>query len=121
MISVTVVLFSVLNIMLLHYIYPAIYQQNPVAKTIEIVKQAPVVIAYQTYNPGYNFYLSADIKKYDSVDSINFQLQQNPGAIVITRKEFSDSLKRLDLKVVAEHRDLFELPTTVILRKNEKP
>jgi 4-amino-4-deoxy-L-arabinose transferase-like glycosyltransferase len=121
MISVIVILFSVLNIMLLHYIYPAIYQQNPVAKTIEMVKQAPVVIAYQTYNPGYNFYLNADIKKYDSVDSLNFLLQQNPGAIVITRKEFSDSLKRLDMKVVAEHRDLFELPTTIILRKNEKP
>ena len=121
MIMAVVILFSVLNIMLLHYVYPTIYKQNPVAKTIDMIKQAPVVIAYKTYNPGYNFYLNSDIKKYESVDSINLLLEKDPGAIVITRKVFTDSLKRLDLEIIAEHRDLFELPTTVILRKNAKP
>ncbi|HUS00380.1 MAG TPA: glycosyltransferase family 39 protein [Chitinophagaceae bacterium] len=116
-----VILFSLLNVVLLHYIYPTIYKQNPVSKTIAIVKQAPLVISYKTYNPGYNFYLNADIKKYDSVDSINFLLEQDLGAIVISRKEYLDSLKRSDLEVVAEHRDLFELPTTIILKKNAKP
>ena len=120
-ISAIVILFSLLNSMLLHYIYPGIYKQNPVAKTIDIVKQAPMVISYQTYNPGYNFYLDSNIKKYESVDSLNFQLQQHPGTIVISRKAFSDSLKRSGIEVFAEHRDLFELPTTIILRKNAKP
>jgi 4-amino-4-deoxy-L-arabinose transferase-like glycosyltransferase len=120
-VSAIVILFSLLNIMLLHYVYPTIYKHNPVAKTIQMVKEAPLVISYKTYNPGYNFYLNTNIKKYESVDSINFQLQQYPGAIVISRKEFLDSLKRSGLEVVAEHRDLFELPTTIILKKNAKP
>lgn len=121
LISVTVILFSLLNILLLHYIYPEIYKQNPVAKTIEMVRQSSSVISYQTYNPGYNFYLNSNIKKYDSVDSINFLLQQDPDAIIISRKEFIDSLKRLDIDVIAEHRDIFELPTTIILKRHAKP
>ncbi len=121
LISVTVILFSLLNIMLLHYIYPEIYKQNPVAKTIEMVRHSSSVISYQTYNPGYNFYLNYNIKKYDSVDSVNFLLQQAPDAIIISRKEFIDSLKRLDMDVIAEHRDIFELPTTIILKRHAKP
>lgn len=120
-IAAVVILFSLLNSMLLHYIYPTIYMQNPVAKTIEVIRQSPAVISYQTYNPGYNFYMNTNIKKYDSVDSVNLFLQQNPGAIIISRKEFLDSLKRSDSKLIAEHRDIFELPTTIILKRNAKP
>ena len=107
--------------MLLHYIYPTLYKQNPVAKTIEMVMQSAVVLSYQAYNPGYNFYLNKNVKKYYSVDSINAQLQQNPGAIIIGRKEFLDSLRSLDLDVIAEHHDLFKLPTTIILKRHAKP
>ena len=114
-----VVAYSLLNTLLLYYIYPAIYKNNPVAKTIGMVKAAPLVLSYQTYNPGYNFYLDAPVKKYDSVDSLNTRLLQNPGALVITRKQFVDSLKSSGLDIVAEYRDLFELPVTVILKKHE--
>lgn len=116
-----VVLFSLLNVILLYYVYPTLYKQNPVAKTIEIVKRSPVVLSYQIYNPGYNFYLNSNIKRYQSLDSINAQLRQNPEAIVISRKEFTDSLRSLNLDIIAEHRDLFELPTTIILKHHAKP
>ena len=119
-ISAIVILYSLLNIILLHYIYPTLYKQNPVSKTIGIVRQSPVVLSYKIYNPGYNFYLDSNINKYNSLDSINIQLQQNPAAIIISRKEFLDSLKTLDLDVIAEHRDIFELPTTIILKKHAK-
>ncbi|MDQ6757619.1 MAG: glycosyltransferase family 39 protein [Bacteroidota bacterium] len=120
-IAAIVILFSLMNIMLLHYIYPAIYDENPVAKTIELVKKSPHIISYKTYNPGYNFYLDSNIKKYESVDSIDLQLQQHPDAIIISRKEFLDSLKKLDIEIVAEHRDIFELPTTIVLKRHAKP
>jgi hypothetical protein len=116
-----VILFSLLNIILLHYIYPTLYQQNPVSKTIAIVKQSPVIISYQTFNPGYNFYLDKNVRKFSSLDSLNIQLNQNPDAIVISRKNFLDSLKSLNLEVIAEHKDIFELPTTIILKRNAKP
>jgi len=116
-----VILFSLLNIILLHYIYPTLYKQNPVSKTIAIVKQSPVIISYQTFNPGYNFYLDKNVRKFSSLDSLNIQLNQNPDAIVISRKNFLDSLKSLNLEVIAEHKDIFELPTTIILKRNAKP
>jgi hypothetical protein len=120
-ISTIVILFFLLNIILLHIIYPALYKQNPVAKTIQMVRGSPVILSYQAYNPGYNFYLNTNIKRYQSLDSINVQLQQNPNAIIISRKEFVDSLRSLGVDVIAEHRDLFELPTTVILKRYAKP
>ena len=116
-----VILYSVLNVLLLHFIYPALYKQNPVAKTIEILKQAPAIIAYKIYNPGYNFYLNGNIKKFNSIDSLELQLQKTPAVLIISRKEFLDSLRSLNLGVIAEHRDLFESPTTIILRLHAKP
>ena len=41
--------------------------------------------------------------------------------MVISRKEFLDSLNKLQLDVIAEHRDIFELPTTIILKGHAKP
>lgn len=120
-IAAIVIIFSLLNCILLFYVYPTLYTQNPVAKTIDMVRQAPTVLGYHTYNPGYNFYLESNIKTYESLDSLQAQLQQYPNAIVISRKEFVDSLKTLNLNVITEHRDLFELPTTVILKQRAKP
>jgi hypothetical protein len=45
-------------------------------------------------------------------------MAEHPDALIISRKEFVDSLKSLNLEVISEHHDIFELPTTVILRKN---
>ncbi len=120
-ISAIVILYFLFNIILLYYIYPALYKQNPVAKTIEMVKQSPVVLCYQVYNPGYNFYLNTNIKRYSTLDSINAQLEKHPEAIIISRKAFLDSLQSLNLDVIAERRDIFELPTTIILKKHAKP
>jgi 4-amino-4-deoxy-L-arabinose transferase-like glycosyltransferase len=116
-----VILYSLFNIISLYYIYPTLYKQNPVTKTIEIVKNAPAILSYKIYNPGYNFYLSGNIKKFDSIDSLNIQLQKVPGTIVISRKEFLDSLQTIGLDTIAEHRDIFELPTTIILKQHAKP
>ncbi|HEY8689281.1 MAG TPA: glycosyltransferase family 39 protein [Chitinophagaceae bacterium] len=120
-ISAIVILYSLVNIISLFYIYPTLYKQNSVAKTIEIVKNSPAVFLYKIYNPGYNFYVNVNIKKYDSIDPLHIQLQQNTGAIVISRKEFLDSLTTIDLDMIAEHHDIFELPTTIILKRNAKP
>ena len=120
-ITAIVVLYSLFNVISLYFIYPTLYNQNPVAKTINIVKNAPAILSYKNYNPGYNFYLNGNIKKYDSIDSLNIQLQKDPGAIIISRKEFLDSLQTIGLDVIAEHRDIFELPTTIILKHNVKP
>jgi hypothetical protein len=102
------------NIMALHTVYPIIYKQNPVAKTINEVKKHSAVLAYKMYNPGYNFYLNSNVQKLHDTASLKTALQHNPGAIVISRQEDGKELEALNLKLVAQHHDIFELPTTVL-------
>lgn len=106
------------NILGLLIVYPTLYNQNPVTKTLKIVQQSHLIIAYKEYNPAYNFNLQNDkIRKYQSIDSLRQELQRHPDAIIISRKEYIDSLQQLPVKIVAEHHDLFELPTTILLKR----
>jgi hypothetical protein len=110
--------YSFFNIIFLHIVYPNLYEQNPVSKTIRLVNQYDHIYSYQIYNPGYNFYLNTNIKEYPSLDSIQAKLKEYPDALIISRKEFETELKTINLEVVAEHHDIFELPTTIILKQN---
>ena len=109
--------FCIFNFIGIAYIYPAIYRQNPVAATIETVKKNDHIFAYQIFNPGYRFYLDKNIPGTYYTDTLKQWLQLPGKAIVITRLEFLPALKNLPLIEIARHRDLFELPTTVILKK----
>lgn len=115
------IVYTLFNAVGLWYVYPKLYSQNPVAKTLHIVKNDPHLYSYIAYNAGYNFYLQTNIPKYYSLDSLRSKLSQYPDALVISRTDFLDSLKTLDLHVIASHHDLFELPTTIILQQNAKP
>ncbi|CAN5418328.1 glycosyltransferase family 39 protein [soil metagenome] len=108
--------FTVLNITGLAYAYPELYKQNPVAKTIEIVKAAPNVYAYDIFNPGYRFYLDKNIPRAFDKATIQHWLDSTANAIIITRTDYLDSLKGLPLKEITRHHDIFELPTTIILK-----
>jgi 4-amino-4-deoxy-L-arabinose transferase-like glycosyltransferase len=110
--------YTFFNIFLLHIVYPTLYSQNPVSKTINLVKRHQHIYSYEIYNPGYNFYLDTNIKEYSSLDSLKAKLAEHPDALIISRKEFADTLKTLNLQVISEHHDIFELPTTIILKQN---
>jgi 4-amino-4-deoxy-L-arabinose transferase-like glycosyltransferase len=108
------IVYTLFNIIILHIAYPTVYKQNPVAKTLNIVKQHNPVYSYMLYNAGYNFYLDKPVKKFFNLDTLHAALEINPTAIVISRSENAGGLKKLNLAKVAEHHDLFELPTTVL-------
>jgi 4-amino-4-deoxy-L-arabinose transferase-like glycosyltransferase len=110
--------YSFFNIVFLHVVYPRLYEQNPVSKTINLVRQHQHIYAYQIYNPGYNFYLNTNIKEYPMLDSVKAKLDQFPDAVIISRKDFVDILRTLNLEVIAEHHDIYESPTTIILKRN---
>jgi 4-amino-4-deoxy-L-arabinose transferase-like glycosyltransferase len=115
------VAYLVFNCIGLHWVYPYLYSQNPVTKTLAILNQQRPLIAYKSYNPAYNFYTPTVIRDCRSLDSLRHLLQKSPDALIVSRKEYLDSLQLLPLQVVAEHHDLFELPTTVLLMyKNGK-
>lgn len=111
-------IYTAFNIVGLHFIYPALYKQNPVAKTIDTVKKYSAVYSYNVFNPGYLFYMNKNIPRTYSTDTLRMWLNKNPDALVITRTNFADTLKRLPLTEVAAHHDIFELPTTLILKSN---
>jgi len=113
--------YCVFNLIGLGYVYPVLYNQNPVAKTIDKVKQYQNVYSYVTFNPGYRFYLDKNIPTTDNVDTLKHWLNSTPNAIVISRTYYLDTLKTLPLQEIARHHDIFELPTTVIFKTNEKP
>ena len=119
--SVIFIAYCFFNIIGLHFFYPALYKQNPVAKTINIVKQYPNIYAYNIFNPGYRFYLDKNIPRTYDVNTLKHWLDSTRNAIVITRLNYLDSLKALPLQEIARHHDIFELPTTVILKNNAKP
>ena len=108
--------YSAFNIIGLQVVYPVLYGQNPVAKTISVVKKNQYIFAYRNYNSGYNFHIKGFIKEYQTIDSLRYALLQHPEALTISREKYLDSLKILNLSVIAKHHDLFESPTTIVLR-----
>lgn len=119
-IAIIFVAYLFFNFIGLNYVYPVLYNQNPVAKTIDMVKRSSNIYCYTSFNPGYRFYLDKNIPVTKSVDTLKNWLQHTKDAIVITQTYYLDSLKNLPLEEIARHHDIFELPTTVIFKKNAK-
>ena len=113
--------FSLFNLIALQQVYPIIYRQNPVSKTIHEILKHDKVFAYEIYNPGYNFYLPSSVSRFTNVDSLQSALIKNPSAIIITRLAYADTLKSLRLEEVTRHHDLFETPTTVLYVSKNRP
>ncbi|MEP6846829.1 MAG: glycosyltransferase family 39 protein, partial [Panacibacter sp.] len=110
-IEMIILSFTALNIIVLAYAYPELYKQNPVAKTIDMVRAAPNVYAFDIFNPGYRFYIDKDIPRAFDKATMQHWLDSTGNAIIITRTDYLDSLKGLPLQEVARHHDIFELPT----------
>ena len=113
--------YSLFNLIALQQVYPIIYRQNPVSKTIHEILKHDKVFAYEIYNPGYNFYLPSSVSRFTNVDSLQSALIKNPSAIIITRLAYADTLKSLRLEEVTRHHDLFETPTTVLYVSKDRP
>ena len=89
--------YALFNIAGLHIVYPTLYNQNPVAKTLSIIQNHSPVYSYKNslkepfikykseryaitqdyvefYNPGYNFYLKEPVIKFTNTDSLQAAL-----------------------------------------------
>ncbi|HWB28615.1 MAG TPA: glycosyltransferase family 39 protein [Chitinophagaceae bacterium] len=112
--------YSLFNILGLQVIYPELYKQNPVTKTINMVKQHKYVVGYTLFNPAYRFYMDSNIIHTGDTSVLHRIIETHNDAIIITRAGYSDSLTKLPVKEIARDRDIFELPTTVIYSKADK-
>jgi uncharacterized membrane protein len=109
----TLIFYSIFHIVLFNWLYPAIYKQNPMSKTIDMVKQYDKVVSYQIFHPSYTYYLPERVTVFKSIDSLKIFMLSNK-AIVLSRKDFANELKSIGLKEKAAVHDLFEGNTTVL-------
>ncbi len=107
------ILYTVFNIFLLNWFYPSIYNENPMTRTIEKVRAHKNVVAYQIFHPSFTYYLPERVRVFKQLDSLNIYLMQNEAA-VISRKNYTEELKSLQLKEIATIHDLFEGNTTAV-------
>lgn len=120
-VSFIFVAYALFNLLGIAYVYPRLYSQNPVAKTMSIIKRHPSVYSYYTFNPGYRYYVDRNIPTTMNKDTLKQWIDSAQDPIVITTAEYVDSLRSLPLTEIARHHDIFELPTTIILKKNAQP
>ncbi|MBR9997930.1 MAG: glycosyltransferase family 39 protein [Cyclobacteriaceae bacterium] len=97
-----------------HIIFPRVDQQNPVAETIGKIDRDLPVAAYKIYNPAFSFYIPKHFTELDSRPELEEYITELNGYI-ITRKSLGEELENIpQLKKIAEAKDIFEIPTTVI-------
>jgi 4-amino-4-deoxy-L-arabinose transferase-like glycosyltransferase len=107
--------YSVFNFLFLAVGYPAIYQHNPVTKTLHLLKKEEQVYAYKIYNPAYNFYLDRSVQVLDDAAQVKQVLSAHPNAIIISRENHLPELDPVPVRLIARERDLFETATTVLV------
>jgi 4-amino-4-deoxy-L-arabinose transferase-like glycosyltransferase len=107
------------NIVFFNYLYPVIYKNNPLSKTIDTIKKYDKVIAYKIFHPSFTYYLPNRVTVFNEADSLKKYLSLNK-ALVITRESFLPELESMKLDTVAIHHDLFENSTSALLTNENK-
>ncbi len=105
--------YTLFHILFFNWLYPAIYMQNPMSKTIVAVKKYDRVVAYRIFHPSFTYYLPERVKVFKNLDSLKIYLKETKAA-VISRKDYAEELKSIELKEMYSIHDLFEGNTTVI-------
>jgi 4-amino-4-deoxy-L-arabinose transferase-like glycosyltransferase len=118
-IKALMVAYTLFNLVFFNYLYPVIYKNNPLSKTIDKVLQYENVVAYKIFHPSFTFYLPERVKVFENADSLNLYLKINK-ALIISRQAFIPELQALALDTVAIHHDLFESSTTALLTNVKK-
>ncbi len=102
-----------------YYIFPKVDQNNSVAKTIKFINKELPVASYKIYNSAFSFYIRKPFSELENINDLKGYIKHT-GGYIITRKAFSDELKNIpQLKKLAEAKDIFEIPTTVIYEIDE--
>jgi 4-amino-4-deoxy-L-arabinose transferase-like glycosyltransferase len=112
------ILYSLFHVLMFNWLYPLIYKQNPMSKTIDMVKKYDHVVGYQIFHPSYTYYLPERIPVFKNLDSLKIYLQGNKAA-VLSRKNFAEELRSIGLKEESSVHDLFEGNTSVIFSNKE--
>lgn len=115
----TLVVGWIATILIFFYVvFPAIDRENPVSQTYQTIDINQYEVAYyRKYNPAFSFYLQREIPRMENTDEVHAFLK-NPDAVVITvKKRLKDFASLDEFEILVKQKDLFERPTTVVMRK----
>ena len=108
--------YMIFNLIFLVVLYPAAYKKNPVTTSLHLINPDKQVYAYEIYNPAFNFYLNKPVKEFKDTAQLYSALSKDTAGIIITRLNLLGALDSTKYKIVTSKRDLFETPTTVLLK-----
>jgi 4-amino-4-deoxy-L-arabinose transferase-like glycosyltransferase len=97
------------------YAYPYIYSFNPVNRGLQLKKVHEPLVAYQIYNPAFNFYLQEPVKRIENIEELKTYLAQHPNSEVVTRAKRLPELGKLPLRLYFKDKDIFENNSTCLL------
>ena len=100
-----------------HLIFPQVDAKNPVQQTLPTMNTNQTIIAFRRLNPAFVFALQREIPMYNDVETIKQTMQSQSSGYLISRTEFQEELEGIQgLEFHAKSRDLFENPTTLIMK-----
>lgn len=109
--------FILMNIVFMGWVYPAVYNENPIKRSIHLIDQQKPIAAYRLYNPAYNFYLKQRVTRLEDTSSLRKFINEHPDLTLISRDEHTTLLSKLGLKRIFAGKDIFESPVTVLFKK----
>lgn len=117
-INVIITSWILLQLVFFNLLYPIVDKNNPVAKTRHFFNKQQTVVAYKAFNPAFVFELQHAIPHLKTEEELlQFMKENTDGGIIITRLNSKniEMAKRNKLIILAQERDIFERPTTLLL------
>lgn len=111
--------YTCFNLLFFNFLYPKIYQNNPLSKTVNKIRNYENVVGYKIFHPSFTYYLPERVRMFEVKDSLDAYLKMNP-SLILTREEYLEELAPLKLDTVAIHHDIFESSTTSLLTNQKK-
>ena len=108
----------VTTILLFFYlIFPQVDAENPVQKLLPQMDTNKTIISYARLNPAFVFALEREIPRFAELDEIRAAMAGSDSGYIISRTEYREELESIPgLVYHAEARDLFENPTTLVMK-----
>jgi hypothetical protein len=113
----TTIAWGFTGVLFFSIIWPTLYAENPVQKSINTWKQYDRVVAYKQFNPAFVWSMGRTIPVYHDLITLQDALNNKNGKVLIlSRAKYAEELLQLKTTtLVFEQQDLFESSKTILI------
>ncbi|WP_297887350.1 glycosyltransferase family 39 protein [Sulfurihydrogenibium sp.] len=105
-----------MSLVFFYVVMPKVDRESSVRVILPYIDKDLPIGYYKRYNPAFSFYLKKRIVPLNSPDEVKEFMKQGK-VNILTRQEYLEELKDIkELKVIIKKKDLFENPTSVLLK-----